>query len=96
MIRTFADATTEDLWNGENTRAARAVPRELWGVVGRKLDMLNAASELLDLRAPPGNRLERLKGRHSAFHSIRVNDQYRIVFKWNLGGAEDVRITDYH
>jgi proteic killer suppression protein len=96
MILSFGDKTAEDIFNGENTRAARAIPNSLWKTAARKLDLLNAAHELLDLRSPPGNRLEALSGSLAGFHSIRVNDQYRIVFKWVGRGAEKVRVLDYH
>lgn len=96
MIRGFGDKTTEDIWNGENTAAARKIPREIWGVAHRKLDMIRAAHELGDLRVPPGNRLEKLKGNLRDYHSIRINDQYRIIFKWEGGSANDVQISDYH
>lgn len=96
MILSFADKTTEDLFNGDNSREARAIPRELWKVAARKLDMVQAAHELLDLRSPPGNRLEPLKGRLAGLHSIRINDQYRIIFKWTGHGAEKVQVLDYH
>jgi toxin HigB-1 len=96
MILSFADKTTEDLFNGENSREARRIPRELWRVVARKLDMVQAAHELLDMRSPPGNRLEALKGSLSGMHSIRINDQYRIIFKWSGPGAEKVQVLDYH
>ncbi len=69
---------------------------QLWPVAVRKLDMLNAAHELGDLFAPSGNRLESLKGDLKGLHSIRVNDQYRIVFRWSDGNAHEVRVTDYH
>ena len=72
------------------------ISRELWPVVRRKLDMLNAASDLRDLRIPPANRLEELKGGLKGFHSIRINDQYRILFRWSQQNASDVQITDYH
>ena len=62
----------------------------------RKLDMIHAAHELIDLRVPPGNRLEKLKGKLKDFHSIRINDQFRIIFKWAQGAAEGVEIVDYH
>lgn len=96
MILSFADKATEDLFHGENSKDARFLPRELWKVAARKLDMVQAAHELLDLRSPPGNRLEALKGRLAGFYSIRINDQYRIVFKWTGPGAEKVQVTDYH
>jgi toxin HigB-1 len=96
MILSFADKATEDLFHGENSKDARSLPRELWRVAVRKLDMIQAAHELLDLRSPPGNRLEALKGRLAGFHSIRINDQYRIIFKWAGQGAEKVQVLDYH
>jgi proteic killer suppression protein len=65
-------------------------------VVARKLDMLDYATELRDLRSPPGNRLEALKGRLAGFHSIRVNDQWRVIFRWSESGPEDVDVVDYH
>ena len=96
MIRSFGSRASEDIWNGENSGAARRFPREIWGVAQRKLDMIQAAHELVDLRIPPGNRLEKLRGNLKEFHSVRINDQYRIIFKWVQGQAEDVEITDYH
>ena len=96
MILSFKDKITEDIFNGLNTKAARYIPRPLWDAAFRKLDMLNAAHELKDLLTPPGNRLEKLKGEFSEFHSIRINDQFRIVFKWAHGNAETVGIIDYH
>ncbi len=96
MILDFGDQTTEDLFNGSASKAARRIPVSLWPIAVRKLDMLNAARELRDLQSPPGNRLEKLKRSFAGFHSIRVNDQFRIVFRWVDGNARDVRITDYH
>ncbi len=96
MIRSFGSRATREIWSGENAPGARKFPKELWSTAHRKLDMLHAAHELLDLRVPPGNRLEKLKGKLKEFHSIRINDQYRIVFRWTSGGAEDVEIVDYH
>jgi proteic killer suppression protein len=96
MILDFADQTTEDIYNGNDSRAARRIPLSLWPVAARKLDMLNAAKELRDLRSPPGNRLEQLKRSLAGFHSIRVNDQFRLIFRWVDGNARNVRITDYH
>jgi proteic killer suppression protein len=96
MIVSFGDQTTEDIFHGENTKAARRTPPTVWKVAGRKLDMLNAAHELRDVMVPPGNRLELLKGTWMGFHSLRINDQFRIVFHWKDGNAHDVRITDYH
>ena len=96
MILNFANKTTEDVYDGTDSGAARRVPQSIWKAAVRKLDMLNAASDLRDLRVPPANRLEGLKGAWSGYHSIRINDQYRIVFRWIDGNAKDVLITDYH
>jgi len=96
VIRTFGGRATQDIWDGENTAAARAFPREIWNTAQRKLDMIHAAHELIDLRVPPGNRLEKLKGKLKDFHSIRINDQYRVIFKWSQGAADEVEIVDYH
>jgi len=74
---------------------ARAIPKAMWPVAVRKLDLLNAAHDLRDLRVPPGNRLEGLKGKWAGHYSMRVNDQYRLVFRWTEGNAHDVLITDY-
>ena len=96
MIINFADKTTEDLFNGVNSKVARRIPQIIWKVAVRKLDMINAAHDLKDLRVPPANRLELLKGKWSGYHSIRINDQFRIVFRWIDGNSHDVLITDYH
>jgi proteic killer suppression protein len=96
MILSFGDQATEDIYHGRNSREARSIPGSLWRVAIRKLDLLNAAHELLDLRSPPGNRLEALKGSLVGLYSIRINDQYRIIFKWVGHGAEKVRVLDYH
>jgi proteic killer suppression protein len=97
VIRTFADQGTEDVFDGKNTAAARrSCPKSLWSVAYRKLDQLDSAIELADLRIPPGNRLEALKGDRKSQHSIRINEQYRICFKWTDTGPEEVEIVDYH
>ena len=96
MIKSFKDKCTEDIYNGDNAKFARAIPREIWQTACRKLDMLNAAYELRDLLIPPGNKLEKLKGDLSEFYSIRINDQYRIIFRWIEGSVELVQIIDYH
>ena len=97
MIISFADAGTEDVFNGNPTKAARRVcPRALWSVAHRKLDQINAATRIDTLRVPPGNRLETLKGERAGQHSIRINDQFRICFRWTKTGAEAVQIVDYH
>lgn len=97
MILSFKDAGTQDIFNGENTKSAcKTCPQILYGVVFRKLDQIDSAVELNDLRVPPGNRLEALEGDLEGQHSIRINDQYRICFIWTNNGAEDVEIVDYH
>ena len=97
MIRSFEDGATEDLFNGLSTRRARqACPRELWPVVWRKLTQLNRVQGLRELSVPPGNPLQRLRGDRAGQYSIRINDQYRICFRWEEGYADDVEVTDYH
>ncbi len=97
MIGSFADRATEDLFDGRNSAdARRALPRELWVKAFRKLDQINVALSLDDLKVPPGNRLEALKGDRRGQHSIRINGQYRICFEWVEGSAESVEIVDYH
>ena len=93
-IASFDDS--EVLFHGERGRAAGRIPPDIRGGAVRKLDLLNAAQEVDDLRAPPGNRLEALKGELSGKHSIRINDQWRIVFRWENGDAHEVEIVDYH
>ena len=93
MIRSFADRDTEGLFHG---RFARRLPSDIQRVAQRKLRQTNAAEDLRDLVAPPGNRLEALKGNRAGQHSIRINDQWRICFVWSEGGAENVEIVDYH
>jgi toxin HigB-1 len=95
VIRTFADETTRDIWNGVNSKAARRIPRELWPNVRRKLDQIDAVTRLDDLKVPPGNRLHALGAHLRGFHAVRVN-QYRIVFRFEVGDAFDVLCTDYH
>ncbi len=97
MIRSFGGSGTEDVFNGRNTRAARRTcPSSLWAVAVRKLDQLDSAESLDDLRAPPGNRLESLSGDRAGQFSIRVNQQYRVCFEWSDLGPENVEIVDYH
>lgn len=97
MIRSFQDQATEDLFNGRNTKAARQrLPQALWQVAARRLDAVDQAEVLDDLRVPPGNRLERLRGDRREQHSIRINDQYRICFQWTEAGPVDVEVVDYH
>ena len=96
MIRSFGDAATEQVFYGEDGRVARRLPKELWALIRRKLDALQAAKALTDLRVPPGNRLEALKGDLKGRHSIRVNERYRITFRFEDGHAWEVRCEDYH
>ena len=96
MIRTLADDTVRDIWNGVNTKASRRIPRDLWPSVRRKLDQIDAVIRLDDLKVPPGNRLHALTGDLRGCHAIRVNDQYRIVFRFDGADAFEVRCTDYH
>lgn len=97
MIQSFADTGTADVFNGRNTRAAKKrCPEVLWTVARRKLDMLDYAVRLDDLRVPPGNRLELLRGDRQGQHSIRINNQYRVCFRWTDAGPAHVAIEDYH
>jgi proteic killer suppression protein len=96
MIVSFGDQTTEDIFHGRESKAARRIARDLWTRVQSKLDLLNASTTLDDLRVPPSNRLEKLRGNWAGFYSVRVNDQYRVVFRFVGGNAADVRCTDYH
>ncbi len=96
MIRSFADPATEDLFHGRETARVRRLPPEVRSTSLRKLDFLSAATRIGDLASPPGNRLERLSGDRKGFWSIRVNNQWRIVFRWNDGSADDVTQTDYN
>ena len=97
MIRGFRGRGTEDVFNGKNTPAARRTcPRALWSAAFRKLDQIDSATDISDLRVPPGNRLEALKGDRKGQHSIRINDQFRICFRWTEAGADEVEIVDYH
>jgi toxin HigB-1 len=97
MIRSFKNRATEDIFNGENSKGARNLcPQPLWRVTFRKLDQLDSVETIDDLRVPPGNRLEQLKGDRQGQHSIRFNNQYRICFIWTENGAEDVEILGYH
>ena len=97
MIRSFADQATEDIFNGKNSRGARrALPQQLVRVALRKLEQLDSVERLEDLRIPPGNRLEALKGDRDGQHSIRINEQYRVCFEWSDSGPEAVEVVDYH
>ena len=97
MIVSFKDEGTEDIFNGKNTKAARKTcPESLWKVAARKLDQLDSATALNELRIPPGNRLEALTRDRKGQHSIRINEQYRICFMWTDSGPDKVEIADYH
>ena len=97
VIRSFANGASEDIFDGLDSRRARAAcPRELWPIVRRKLTQLNRVRAVADLRIPPGNRLERLRGNRAGQYSIRVNDQYRVCFRWEDEYADEVEVTDYH
>ena len=93
MIRSFADREAESIWNGI---VSRRLPGDIQAVARRKLRMLNNATSIDDLRIPPANRLEALKGDRRGQHSIRINDQWRVCFRWKDGDAYDVQIVDYH
>lgn len=96
MIQSFADKTTADLFRERNTRDARRMPVALWRLIQRTLKVLDVAAALEDLESPPGNRLKPLQGTLRGRHSIRVNDQYRITFRWERGHAYEVAVEDYH
>ena len=93
MIISFGDKNTESIWNGIRVKN---LPIEIQSIGRRKLRMLNNSQTINDLRIPPSNRLEKLSGKLSGFYSIRINNQWRIIFKWNEGQCEDVKIIDYH
>lgn len=96
MIASFGNRATSDLFHGISNSRVRRLPNQIRESALYKLDVLNAARSLEDLQSPPGNRLEALKGDFAGFHSIRINNQWRIVFKWKASNAHDVQIVDYH
>ena len=97
MIITFKSAGTEDIFDGVASQAARrCCPQTIWPVASRKLDQINRVLDVNELKVPPGNRLERLKGDRQNQYSIRINQQYRICFTWEEGHAYELEITDYH
>jgi proteic killer suppression protein len=97
MIQSFKDEGTEAIFNGRTTKKARKVcPVQLWPLAARKLDQLDSAEKVVDLKVPPGNRLESLSGDRNGQFSIRINEQYRICFSWSDGGPRNVEIVDYH
>jgi proteic killer suppression protein len=93
MMVSFGSKDTEKIWNGERIKK---LPLEIQVIGRRKLRMLNNSQSILDLQVPPSNRLEKLKGNLKDFYSIRINDQWRIVFKWHNGNIENAEIIDYH
>ena len=97
MIQSFRNAATEDVFNDRRSRAAtRLCPATIWRVARRKLELLDSVSALHLLAIPPANRLESLKGDRKGQHSIRINDQFRVVFRWTALGPFDVEVIDYH
>jgi proteic killer suppression protein len=96
MIVSFGDEATADLYHNRQTSRVRRFPHDILSRAIRKLDVLNAAHRLIDLRSPPGNRLEALSGDWDGYHSIRVNQQWRLVFRWQENNAHDVQLIDYH
>ena len=96
MIQSFADRTTADIFRERNSRDARQIPKALWRVVQRKLKMLDVAARVDDLESPSGNRLKLLKGQMRGRYSVRVNEQYRVTFRWDNGHAFEVAVEDYH
>lgn len=96
MIVSFGDRATEDLFHGRQTSRVRRYPPDILRSALQQLDMLNAARELKDLRSPPGNRLEVLRGDLAGFHSVRLSRQWRIIFRWEAAEAREVRVLDYH
>jgi proteic killer suppression protein len=96
VILSFGERATHDLFHGGPRGRALPFPADILRTAVRKLDILNAAHSLLDLRSPPGNRLESLRGDMQGWHSIRVNDQWRFVFRWTPDGPTAVRLVDYH
>jgi toxin HigB-1 len=93
MIMSFGNSETEQVWLGNRVKK---MPIEIQNIGRRKLRMLNNSVDITDLRIPPANRLEKLAGKLKDFYSIRINDQWRIIFKWNAGNASEVEIIDYH
>ncbi len=96
MITSFGDRITSDLYHGISSGRVRRLPSQIADTALHKLDALNAALSLDDLRSPPGNRLEALRGNLMGFYSIRINSQWRIIFRWHSSNAHDVKVIDYH
>jgi toxin HigB-1 len=96
MIRSFGNALAQELYDDTPGTHARHFPRDLWRAARRKLQLLHEADVPQDLRVPPGNRLEKLKGNLAGIYSIRINNQWRIIFRWEGSHAHQVSIVDYH
>ncbi len=96
MIVSFGDKATEDLFHNRQTQRIRRFPPEILRPALQKLDMLNSSRALKDLSSPPGNRLEPLKGDLKGYHSVRINERWRLVFQWQGTEAHEVQIVDYH
>jgi proteic killer suppression protein len=96
MIITFLSEATRDIYDGKESKQARRIPQSIWKAAQRKLDMLNVAYSLNDLKSPPANRLEALRGNFKGKYSIRINDQYRIVFEFRDKNIYEAEIVDYH
>ena len=96
MIQGFGNQLAEDIFLDRQRQVRRQFPPELYRVARRKILYLHDAAELRDLRVPPGNRLEALRGNWQGYHSIRINDQWRVVFRWKEGNADEVQVVDYH
>ena len=97
MIGSFKNQGTEDIFDGKNSKAARKLcPQDVWKIAAGKLEQVDSARDLDDLKVPLGNRLEALSGDRDGQHSIRINDQYRVCFEWNPGNADNVEIVHYH
>ncbi len=96
MIKNFGDRTAQDIYDGINSRYSRKLPRQLHAKTQRLLDQINASPSLETLRVPPGNKLEKLAGDKKGFWSLRINEQWRIIFRWAANDFYDVKILDYH
>lgn len=96
MIISFGDKVTADVFNGVSNSRVRRLPHQIVENAVIKLDTINSAHNIDDLRSPPGNRLEQLSGNLKGFHSIRINNQWRVIFRWDANNAYDVQIVDYH
>lgn len=96
VIKSFGNKLAQGIFDGINNKEVKRFPSYLIVITAEKLDMINAASEVVDLKIPPGNRLKKLSGTLKGFYSIRINDQFRIIFKWSNNEAHEVKVVDYH